>query len=75
MQLIHDWTSMQKTIIKYYDLATASKSKLKVVEEKKTKLKEEMTILCKSCDARIVEKEKILSKEHGRVADTLSKMD
>lgn len=57
---IHDWTSMQKMIIKYNDLSTTCESKLKVVKEKEAKLKEEMTTLCKSCNAQIVKKEKII---------------
>lgn len=60
---------MQKIIIKYFDLATTSKSKLKATEEE-NKLKEEMTALRKSFDARLVEKE-----NQGWEADALSKLD
>lgn len=65
---------MQKMIIKYYDLATTSESKLKATKEE-AKLKEEMTGLCKSFDARIVKKDKIFSQEHDWAVDALSKLN
>lgn len=65
---------MQKTIIEYYDLAITSASKLKVAKEKENKLKEEITTLRKSCDARLVEKEKMLSQEHDWAVDASSKL-
>lgn len=66
---------MQKMIIKYYDLATTSESKLKATKGRETKLREEMTALRKSCNARIAEKEKIVFEERGWAIDALSKMD
>lgn len=46
-----------------------------MVEERENKLREEMIALCNSCDAQIVEKEKVVSKECSYVVDVLSKMD
>lgn len=57
---------MWKIVIKYYNLATTSESKLKTVEERENKLKEEMATHRKSCNAWLVEKEKILSQEHSQ---------
>lgn len=43
--------------------------------EREAKLKEEMTYLHKSWDSWMVEKEEVLTQEHGQAVDMVAKLD